>query len=155
MIHITAIAILGAFVSDSISATVTLEETPCIQQKTRLETLIVRTDKLEVRNLPSLCGLKIISAAGANIHTISCIAFKDEKGEEVGSARFTFDSPALIATNPVQVGSLKCDTNRSTSYVTPSTRPAPTSLARYANVTKGPGSQLYATGTTNITTTAL
>jgi len=44
----------------------------------------------------------------ADINAVSCQAFKDAEGKNPGSAVFTFKKPALIATNPVQEGSISC-----------------------------------------------
>lgn len=40
--------------------------------------------------------------------SVKCQAFADAEGTQKGSAEFTIDDPALIATNPVQEGSIQC-----------------------------------------------
>ncbi|KAF2281332.1 uncharacterized protein EI97DRAFT_497951 [Westerdykella ornata] len=107
----TAAAALAALASTSHAATVTLQETPCLQP-TELKTYTVEVGKLVVVDMPSICGLKLVSTsdpASAPLEAITCQLFKDAAGQVPGSAKFTFASPALIATNPVQEGSIRCD----------------------------------------------
>jgi hypothetical protein len=60
--------------------------------------------------MPSVCGLEIVSASDdIDVKAITCQAFKDAEGTEPGSAPFTQESPALIATNPVQEASILCE----------------------------------------------
>ncbi|KAF2252971.1 hypothetical protein BU26DRAFT_515365 [Trematosphaeria pertusa] len=103
-------AAAAALFSTAYSATVTLQETPCIQNNTNLETFEIELGKLVVKDLPSVCGLKLLSATDADINAIKCQAYKDAAGTQKGSAEFTFASPALISTNPVQEGSILCTT---------------------------------------------
>lgn len=102
------LAAAAALLSTSYAATVKIEETPCIQNNTELKTFEVEIGKLVVGKLESVCGLKLVSATDADLAAIECQAFKDAEGKDPGSAKFTAAKPALIATNPVQEGSILC-----------------------------------------------
>ncbi|KAF2682394.1 hypothetical protein K458DRAFT_488648 [Lentithecium fluviatile CBS 122367] len=120
----TTLAVASALLSTGYAATVKIEETPCIQNNTELKTFDVEIGKLLVGQIESVCGLKIISATDADVTKVECQAFKDAEGKDPGSAKFTQAKPALIATNPVQEGSIKCilvDGSGSSSGVTTST----------------------------------
>ncbi|KAF1990073.1 hypothetical protein K402DRAFT_418158 [Aulographum hederae CBS 113979] len=68
-------------------------------------------------------GMKVLSAHGVPLDSVSCIAFKDKNGQELGSAVFTANITANIATNPVSIGSIRCTgrtSNNSTSTFTKS-----------------------------------
>lgn len=105
----TTLAAATALFSSVYAASVKLEETPCIQNNTQLKSFDVTIGELKVGTLESVCGLKIVSADGVDITKVECQAFKDAEGKVPGSAKFTSSKPALIATNPVQEGSVKCD----------------------------------------------
>ncbi|KAF2196691.1 hypothetical protein GQ43DRAFT_484739 [Delitschia confertaspora ATCC 74209] len=105
----TTIAALLSLFSSVLAATVTLKETVCIQSNTELETFTIPVNELAVKELKSVCGLQILSADGVDVSTLVCRAYKDAAGTQPGSAQFTFDTPALISTNPVQEASIKCD----------------------------------------------
>lgn len=45
------------------------------------------------------------------MNALVCQAYQDAEGTRLGSAKFTFANPALIATNPVPEGAIRCDTN--------------------------------------------
>jgi len=103
-------ATVAALASTSLAATVSISETPCLQNTT-LSTFDVEIGSLYVQDFPSVCGFKINSADGADVASVKCQAYKDAEGTEKGSAEFTADKPALIATNPVQEGSILCVTD--------------------------------------------
>ncbi|KAF1996260.1 hypothetical protein P154DRAFT_525693 [Amniculicola lignicola CBS 123094] len=89
--------------------TVTLKMTPCISNDTELlEVGPIPLDKLFVQLLETVCGLELITASGIDINDISCQAYRDDAGTQLGSALFTKAEPALIATNPVQERSILC-----------------------------------------------
>ncbi|KAF1840042.1 uncharacterized protein K460DRAFT_372021 [Cucurbitaria berberidis CBS 394.84] len=109
----SAAALITATVlaSTSYAATVTLETTKCISANTPLLKFDIEigTSKPVAKDLPSVCGLRIVSASNAiDVKTIQCQAFRDTEGAQPGSAVFTFDEPALIATNPIQEKSIIC-----------------------------------------------
>ncbi|KAF2792246.1 hypothetical protein K505DRAFT_326318 [Melanomma pulvis-pyrius CBS 109.77] len=103
----TALTALATLLSTTSAATVTLKTTDCLQPIALLQ-FTIDTDKLVAKELKSLCGLELISASGVSLDSLSCQAFKDAEGKEPGSAIFNSTSPALIATNPVQEGSILC-----------------------------------------------
>lgn len=120
-------ATVAALAATSFAATVKLEQTPCIQANaTSLNSFDVEVDKLTVVELPSVCGLKIVSVDGADAKSIKCKAYTDKEGKEPGSDEFTQEVPALIATNPVQEGSILCVSG---DNAIPSSGPAPTTFA--------------------------
>ncbi|KAF2467500.1 uncharacterized protein BDR25DRAFT_395261 [Lindgomyces ingoldianus] len=131
-----SIAAFAAFSSAVHGATVTLKETACIT-RTQLEEFTIEVDKLVVKQLDTVCGLQIISADGVDVNSLSCLAYKDAEGTDRGSAVFTFATPALISTNPVQEGSIRCNStggpenkaNSSTTMSTLSTAVASTGTA--------------------------
>ncbi|KAF2187029.1 hypothetical protein K469DRAFT_705580 [Zopfia rhizophila CBS 207.26] len=90
------------------AATVTLHTTPCLQE-IELETFTIEVDKLVVKDLPTVCGIEILSASGVDVNSLTCLAYKDAEGTDIGSAPFTFKTPAAISTNPVQEGSIRCN----------------------------------------------
>ncbi|CAO2656831.1 Nn.00g056340.m01.CDS01 [Neocucurbitaria sp. VM-36] len=100
-----------ALASTSYAATVTLETTKCLNANIPLEQFDIEigTSKPVAKDLPAVCGLRILSAsASTDVTTIQCQAFRDADGTQPGSAVFTFDSPALIGTNPIQEKSILC-----------------------------------------------
>lgn len=102
-------ATVAALAATSFAATVKIEQTACVQaNSTSLESFEVEVDKLTAIDLPSVCGLKIVSAEDAKVEDIKCQAYKDAEGKEKGSAEFTKDKPAMIATNPVQEKAILC-----------------------------------------------
>lgn len=102
-------ATVAALAATTFAATVKLEQTPCIQaNSTALASFDVEVDKLTAINLPSVCGLKIVSADGVDKSAVKCQAYKDAEGKEKGSAEFTADKPAIISTNPVQEAAILC-----------------------------------------------
>lgn len=120
-------AAVAALAATSYAATVKIEQTACIQQNaTSLASFDVEVDKLTAVELPSVCGLKIVSADGVDVKSVKCKAYKDAEGTQPGSAEFTSDKPALIATNPVQEGSILCVGG---SGAIPTTGAAPTTFA--------------------------
>jgi hypothetical protein len=129
----SAFTTAAALLSTSYAATVTLETTACLEptypsgQPLEIEMnlsspVAVGMSQIPKRpppphhqmlkpllDLPTVCGLRIVSASpGVDINTIKCQAFKDVAGTTPGSAVFTYASPALIATNPVQEKAIKC-----------------------------------------------
>ena len=102
-------ATVAALAATTFAATVKLEQTPCVQANaTTLASFDVEVDKLTAVELPSVCGLKIVSADGADVKSIKCQAYRDAEGKEKGSKEFTSDSPALISTNPAQEAAILC-----------------------------------------------
>jgi hypothetical protein len=102
-------ATIAALAATSFAATVKIQQTECIQaNSTSLASFDVEVDKLTALDLPSVCGLKIVSADGVDVKTIKCQAYKDAEGKEKGSAEFTSDKPALIGTNPRQEAAILC-----------------------------------------------
>ena len=100
-----------AFASSSYAATVTLETTKCLNDNTPLEqfNIEIGTSKPVAKDLPTVCGLRILSASdGIDVTTVQCQAFRDTEGTVPGSALFTFDKAASIATNPIQEKSILC-----------------------------------------------
>ncbi|KAL5121391.1 hypothetical protein ACEQ8H_000859 [Pleosporales sp. CAS-2024a] len=112
----TSFATVAALLSGSYAATVTLETTQCLNSNSPAEQfqLQLNSAKPVAQNLPSVCGLKIVSATdNIDVNAISCRAYKDAAGTQVGSAAFTFAQPALIATNPVQEQAVWCNASSS------------------------------------------
>ncbi|KAF1959148.1 hypothetical protein CC80DRAFT_502215 [Byssothecium circinans] len=103
----TSLIAATALFSTAFAASVKLEQTKCLQP-TKLESFDVTLGNLVVKNLNSTCGLKLVSADGADLAAVQCQAYKDAAGQEKGSAQFNQSTPALISTNPVQIGSIKC-----------------------------------------------
>jgi len=93
------------------AATVTLQTTqsPCFSS-TEIEpvTFTVTLDELHVQALSKVCGIEVLSASGIAADAVNCMAYRDAAGTQPGSAIFNTTAPALIATNPVQEGSIKC-----------------------------------------------
>ena len=57
----------------------------------------------------STTELRIIpSDTNPSLNGVTCQAYRDAAGTEIGSAPFTSLAPALIATNPVTIGSVFC-----------------------------------------------
>ncbi|KAF2498949.1 hypothetical protein BU16DRAFT_558988 [Lophium mytilinum] len=110
----TATALLATLLSTASAATVTLQTTQCLQS-VDLETFTVTLGELYTQELKEVCGIKLLSASGTPLSAISCHAFKDAAGTGSGSALFNSTSPALIATNPVQVGSVLCVSTAATA----------------------------------------
>ncbi|KAF2733221.1 hypothetical protein EJ04DRAFT_275409 [Polyplosphaeria fusca] len=168
--------------STATAATVTLRETPCLQA-TELEEFTIETDKLVVKGtlpppssspssppspltlpteLKSVCGLSILSASGISPSSLVCQAYKDAAGTQLGSARFTQAEPALISTNPVQEGSIRCDSNSTTigqgngttvTSVTLVTLPLSTGTAVSSAVSSGSAVPTGANSTTAVSAT--
>ncbi|KAF2705095.1 hypothetical protein K504DRAFT_460865 [Pleomassaria siparia CBS 279.74] len=124
----TTIAALAAFLSSTTTsaATVTLQETACLQNNTELQEVTVNVNELVSINLDTVCGLKLTTATDIDINTIVCQAYKDQDGKVKGSAEFTFANPALIATNPVQEGSVLCKSSSNTPQARNTTLPVVT-----------------------------
>jgi len=106
------LASAAAFLAASNAASVTLQTTKCLDssipygQQFDIE---LNTAQPVAKDLLSVCGLSIIAVSDAvDIHTVQCQAFRDAAGTRPGSAVFTYDSPALIATNPVQEKAIRC-----------------------------------------------
>ncbi|KAH7109426.1 hypothetical protein B0J11DRAFT_236217 [Dendryphion nanum] len=146
-------ATLALLASTTCAVTVSLETTQCLQSTT-IEKFDIETDKLNVKQF-AVCGLKIVSSTG-NVNALTCRAFKDTAGQEPGSANFTFAQPALIGTNPRQIGSIRCDLgsaapgNNGTTVPTPSpTGGAPSGGNTTVTVPTAPSqtSSLPSTGT--------
>ncbi len=97
-----------------IAPTVQIESTPCIQPDNSpaqqyTVPLSVASNRTIVQAFNNICGLKITSASSdVDVNSIQCQAFKDQSGEQPGSAVFTYANPALIATNPVEEQSIRC-----------------------------------------------
>ncbi|KAF2636343.1 hypothetical protein P280DRAFT_155891 [Massarina eburnea CBS 473.64] len=104
----TTLFAAAALASSSLAATVKITQTECIQKDTKLEAFEVTLNTLFVQDLTSTCGLELLSADGADLAAIQCQAFKDPVGTVKGSAQFNQASPALISTNPVNIGSILC-----------------------------------------------
>jgi hypothetical protein len=120
-------ATVAVFAATSIAATVKLEQTSCLNINiTTPNSFDVEVNKLTVVDLPTVCGLKIVSADGADVKGIKCKAYRDKEGKEPGSAEFTQDVPAQIGTNPIQEGSILCVSG---DDAIPTSGPAPTSFA--------------------------
>ncbi|KAF2806099.1 uncharacterized protein BDZ99DRAFT_501614 [Mytilinidion resinicola] len=102
-----ATALLATLLSTASAATVTLQTTQCLQP-VDLQTFTVTLGELYTKELQEVCGIKLLSATGTALSAVSCHAYKDAAGTSSGSAPFNSTSPALIATNPVQVGSVLC-----------------------------------------------
>lgn len=118
----TTFAATAALLSTSYASTVTLETTKCPQTSAPTEQFDIElnTEAAVPKYLPSVCGIKIVSASDeAYIQNIQCQAFKDAAGTTPGSAVFTYESPALIATNPVQLQSIYCIATASSSGAAP------------------------------------
>ncbi|KAF2442127.1 hypothetical protein P171DRAFT_433686 [Karstenula rhodostoma CBS 690.94] len=131
-------AAVAALAATTFAATVKLEQTACLQANaTALTSFDVEVDKLTVVELPSVCGLKIVSADGADVKDIKCQAYRDAEGKSKGSKQFTFDDPALIATNPVQEGSILCIGSGDVPSAQPTTFAAVTTSASLAAPTGG------------------
>ncbi|KAF2647649.1 hypothetical protein K491DRAFT_685355 [Lophiostoma macrostomum CBS 122681] len=104
----TSVATLAVLLSSASAATVTLQETACLET-TELETFTVETDKVVAKDLASVCGLKIVSVDGAETSQVTCQAFTDAEGTTPGSEQFTYTIPARISTNPVQEAAIRCN----------------------------------------------
>jgi hypothetical protein len=123
-----------ALLATTYAATVKLETTKCLNSENTppqqfdvalnsispvakgQSTLIIAHSKTLTNptlDLPSVCGLRILSASdNVDIATIQCQAFRDTEGKLQGSALFTSDNTAQIATNPIQEKSIWCTTSR-------------------------------------------
>lgn len=108
----TTFAATAAFLSaTSYASTVTLQTTKCPSSSAPIEQFKIELNTQEAvpKFLSSVCGLEIISASSDfYLKDIQCQAFKDAEGTVPGSAIFTYDEPANIATNPVQEQSILC-----------------------------------------------
>ncbi|KAF2270487.1 hypothetical protein CC78DRAFT_528246 [Lojkania enalia] len=111
-------ATIAALAAVASAATVTLKETACISPSGELEEFTIEVDKLVVKELESVCGLELLSADGVDVNSLTCLAYKDIEGTEVGSAPFTKSSPALISTNPVQENSIRCNSSTNANTTT-------------------------------------
>jgi hypothetical protein len=96
----TTFAAVAALVSTAFSASVKIEETPCLNSNTELKSFDVEIGTLKVGGkllrspplpqtilttlpaLESVCGLKIVSADGVDLASVTCKAFKDAEGKE-------------------------------------------------------------------------
>ncbi|OAL55840.1 hypothetical protein IQ07DRAFT_595495 [Pyrenochaeta sp. DS3sAY3a] len=108
------LAAASTLLATTYASTVTLSTTPCLDLTIPTEqfSIELNTANPVVKDLPSVCGLRILSAsADIDVRTISCQAFRDAEGTQPGSAVFTYDEPALIATNPVQEKAILCTVN--------------------------------------------
>lgn len=131
-------ATVAALAATTFAATVKLEQTACVQANaTSLSQFDVEVDKLSVVNLDSVCGLKLVSADGADVKDIKCQAYKDAEGKDKGSKEFTFDEPAKIATNPVQEKAILCVGSGDVPTAQPTTFAAVTTSASLAAPTGG------------------
>lgn len=131
-------ATVAALAATTFAATVKLEQTPCIQANaTALSQFDVDADKLTVVSLPSVCGLKIVSADGVDVKNVKCQAYIDTEGKNKGSKQFTFDDPAEIATNPVHEGSILCISSGDVPTAQPTTFAAVTTSASLVAPTGG------------------
>ncbi|KAK7191805.1 hypothetical protein PSPO01_02254 [Paraphaeosphaeria sporulosa] len=131
-------ATVAALAATTFAATVKLEQTACIQANaTSLSQFDVEVDKLTVVNLDSVCGLKLVSADGADVKAIKCQAYIDAEGKNKGSKEFTFDDPAEIATNPVQEKAILCVGSGAVPTAQPTTFAAVTTSAALAAPTGG------------------
>ncbi|KAJ4345547.1 uncharacterized protein N0V89_011680 [Didymosphaeria variabile] len=131
-------ATVAALAATTFAATVTLEQTPCLQPNaTSLDQFDVDVDKLTVIDLASVCGLKIVSADGVDKSKVSCQAFKDAEGKETGSAKFTADKNAMIATNPVQEKAILCVSEGDVTSAQPTTFAVVSTTASLAAPTGG------------------
>ncbi|KAL5387490.1 hypothetical protein PMIN06_002167 [Paraphaeosphaeria minitans] len=131
-------ATVAALAATTLAATVKLEQTACIQANaTSLFQFNVEVDKLTVINLDSVCGLKLVSANGADVNAIKCQAYMDAEGKNKGSKEFTFADPAQIATNPVQEKAILCVGSGAVPTAQPTTFAAVTTSAALAASTGG------------------
>lgn len=114
-----ALAAATTLLSTTYASTVTLETTQCLNNDIPLGQFSIElgTSGPVTKDLPSVCGLRILSASDSvNVRTIQCQAFRDTAGTQPGSAVFTYDHPALIATNPIHEKSIWCSvTTKETS----------------------------------------
>ncbi|ORY08192.1 hypothetical protein BCR34DRAFT_570044 [Clohesyomyces aquaticus] len=120
---------LAAFVALASAATVTITETKCLQNGYPIEQFTIEVDQLVVKDLPTVCGLHIVSASGVDVTSLTCRAYKDAAGTDPGSAFFNSTTDALIATNPVQEGSIRCNSNANGGGVSLSSRSTTLSTA--------------------------
>lgn len=107
------LAATSTLLASTYASTVTLSTTPCLDLTIPTEQFSIELDTANpvAKDLPTVCGLRILSAsANVDVRTISCQAFRDTAGTQPGSAVFTYDEPALIATNPVQEKAILCTT---------------------------------------------
>ncbi|KAL1603895.1 hypothetical protein SLS60_005487 [Paraconiothyrium brasiliense] len=131
-------ATVAALAATTFAATVKLEQTACAQQNaTSLSQFDVEVDKLVAISLPSVCGLKIVSADGVDKSKVTCQAYIDAEGKNKGSKEFTADKPALIATNPVQEGSILCVSEGAVPSAQPTTFAVVSTSASLAAPTGG------------------
>lgn len=136
-------AALALLAPTTYAATVTLETTQCLQP-IALEKFDIEIGTLVVKELASVCGLKINSSS-VDVNSLACRAYRDAAGQQPGSAVFTFSNPALIGTNPRQIASIRCDVNgttvinNGTTTVVSVPSPLPTNGGRNAtSVTRNP-----------------
>ncbi|KAH7408379.1 hypothetical protein DE146DRAFT_752511 [Phaeosphaeria sp. MPI-PUGE-AT-0046c] len=89
---------------------VVVNTTPCGGSNTSPQTFTVVVNTVGVVKIDAkaICGLSITSSTPLPLSSITCQAFKDADGKDVGSALFTATNPARISTNPVEIKGIWC-----------------------------------------------
>ena len=86
--------------------------------------------------------LELLSVSGAPNDSVVCQDYKDAAGTVNGGLPFTFGNPSLLATNPVEVGSIRCSFisgGNSTCATSGSSSPGGNSTVGGTNSTKTGG----------------